>query len=361
MARDRRAPLALLLVAALAVCAPALRGAAAVTAAAATSTAAAVNLTALINSTQCEWDASAQSCGLSGAYMINAFVNSTSNTFAAAVLMASAAKLACGLLAADANCTANANCVPAACAASPRFAAATKSSMMCPGYVAVSYLPCKWAGDSTACAAAGSKCVWSGASCAHQSFLALDPATRAEVSEQLASFHPDVFGNCTAFTAYSAYVTACGATGDAVDQDQCADRDASCAWRFNACIPTSLALAAGAFGANASSPAAAAAKECWFKTVAPACAEAGRDGGPVRVAAALVAAVAAGDFELVDAPEEGGPAGEGGMFESGLLNESAGNVSVAQRGGGGAARRGALCAALLAALAGAAAAPLLAG
>jgi hypothetical protein len=134
-------------------------------------------------------------------------------------------------------------------------------------------------------------------------------------------------------------VLACGAVGDSVDEDQCAERSASCAWRFNQCTPTSLALAAGAFGANASSPAALAATECWFKTAAAACADAGRANGPVRVAAALVAAVAAGDFELVE-PSAGGSAGEGSMLESGLVTESAGNATVRQRNSGGGAARG---------------------
>jgi hypothetical protein len=65
MGRDRCAPLVVLLAAAIACCAPALQGADAVTAAAAV-TPAAASAAALINATQCEWDAAAQSCGLSG-------------------------------------------------------------------------------------------------------------------------------------------------------------------------------------------------------------------------------------------------------------------------------------------------------
>jgi len=212
--------------------------------------------------------------------------------------------------------------IPPACTASPSFDALLNTSILCPGSLAVSYMPCLRAPTGASCTDAGSECVWSVGRCTHVNLLVLNADQLAEFTVKLAAYHVDLFGDCAALGAFSSYNQACGAPGiDIVTQDHCADLGApagACRWAGGRCVTTPLALVRGAFRVNDSDASIQAANDCMGASPAPLCAQVGE---AFQVSAALVARVAAGNFT---AGGDAGSGNDGGLLESGVDSTTGG-------------------------------------
>ncbi|GBF94419.1 hypothetical protein Rsub_07233 [Raphidocelis subcapitata] len=304
---------------------------------------------ASLNTPVCRWSNDTGGCDMGPGYLVAEYGATVGNNFTQVLMRGYAAELLCNQANASTACGANAaGCswndaeTPACTANWEALNEPMAKSQLCPGSLAAASLLCSWHGSSEAdCIPVdGVNCTWAQEACTAGDILAMTEEQLMDYSTKFSAFDVAVWGNCTNFLAYKAFVTACsGDGGQDVTEADCAAKGDACKWLGGHCQQTAVALLTGALGAAEAAPAVTAAKACVAAASQQTCAAAG--GAPAEVDGALLAAVAAGDFAAAAATlADDSPAANSTTTTGGNSSLIITNVT-AQRGGAGAVRAGA--------------------